>query len=108
MTLAYCRIFFPRKENPFVTVRRLSREGARNTVMLTVSEQLRVNPARYSRTPAARGHQDPASRPLFGWWTDPSGAVSGAFLPAPPHPLLLTAVTARVAAGLAAGLAGGR
>jgi hypothetical protein len=64
MTLAYCRIFFPRKENLFVIVRRLSREGTRNTVMLTVSEQLRVNPARYSRTPAARGHQDPASRPL--------------------------------------------
>jgi GNAT superfamily N-acetyltransferase len=84
----------------------LRRERARNTVILTVSEQLRVHPARYSRTAAAGGHQDPPSRPLFGWWTGRAGAVSGAFLHTPPHPLLLTAVPAGVAASLPAALAG--
>ncbi len=48
----------------------------------------------------------PARRPLFGWWTDQAGAVGGAFLHTPPHPLLLTAVPADVAADLAAALAG--
>jgi hypothetical protein len=83
----------------------LSRERARNTVILTVSEQLRVNPARYTRPPAAGGCQDPAGRPLFGWRADQAGAVTGAFLHTPPHPLLLTAVPADVAAGLAVALA---
>jgi GNAT superfamily N-acetyltransferase len=83
----------------------LGRERVRNTVLLTVSEQLRVNPARYCGPTAAGGHQDPADRPLFGWWGDQAGAVTGAFLHTPPHPLLLTAVPADVAAGLAAALA---
>jgi GNAT superfamily N-acetyltransferase len=83
----------------------LSRERARNTVILTVSEQLRVNPAPGTRPPAAGGRQDPAGRPLFGWWADHAGAVTGAFLHTPPHPLLLTAVPADVAAGLAVAIA---
>lgn len=45
----------------------LRRERARNTVILTVSEQLRVNPARFrpASDAAATGR---ASRPLLGWW----------------------------------------
>lgn len=41
----------------------LRREWARNTVIITVSEQVRVNPARYCR----QAGEDPAGRPLFGW-----------------------------------------
>jgi GNAT superfamily N-acetyltransferase len=83
----------------------LWRERARNTVILTVSEQLRVNPARYS-SPADAGGGDPAGRPLLGWWTDQADVVGGAFLHTPPHPLLLTAIPPGVAADLAMALAG--
>ena len=89
----------------------LWRERARNTVILTVSEQLRLSPARYAQ-PAGGDAADgdaadgPAGCPLLGWWTDRAGAVGGAFLHTPPHPLLLTAVPAAAAAGLAAVLAG--
>jgi GNAT superfamily N-acetyltransferase len=76
----------------------LWRERARNTVILTVTEQLRVNPTLYS------GH--PSGEPLLGWRTDQAGAVDGAFLHTPPHPLLLTAVPSDVAADLALTLAG--
>ena len=71
----------------------LRRERARNTVLLTVAEQILVNPATY-----------PA--PLFGWWAGPGGETAGAFLHTPPHPLLLTAIPAHVAEGLASALAG--
>ena len=80
-------------------------ERARNTVILTVSEQLRVNPARYSGPAGPSESHGPGSRPLFGWWTGQAGAVGGAFLHTPPHPLLLTAVPADVAEALAAALA---
>lgn len=83
----------------------LCRERARNTVILTVSEQLRVNPARYARPAGADRPPDRMSRPLFGWWTVQTGAIGGAFLHTPPHPLVLTAVPADVAAGLAVVLA---
>ncbi len=82
----------------------LRQERARNTVLLTVAEQLRVNPARYAAAEA--GGTGPAHRPLFGWWTGRGGEAGGAFLHTPPYPLLLTAVPADVAAGLAAVLAG--
>lgn len=74
----------------------LRRERARNTVLLTVAETMRRNPALY------RAGQDanPAALPLFGWWT--AGAVGGAFLHTPPFPVLLTAVPAEAAADLAA------
>jgi len=47
----------------------LWRERARNTVLLTVSEQLRVNPASFrpASDAAAAGL---AGRPLLGWWAD--------------------------------------
>jgi GNAT superfamily N-acetyltransferase len=84
----------------------LRRERARNTVILTVSEQMRVNPSLYGGSVQAGGRPGPAPGPLLGWWTDGAGAVGGAFLHTPPHPLLLTAVPAVVAAGLATALAG--
>jgi GNAT superfamily N-acetyltransferase len=78
----------------------LRRERARNTVLLTVTDQLRVSPARDA---AAVGQ---ARRPLFGWWQGRDDAVGGAFMHTPPYPLLLTAVTADAAVDLAASLAG--
>jgi predicted GNAT family acetyltransferase len=84
----------------------LAGERARNTVILTVSEQLRVNPARWLGPDGPSARRDPASGPLFGWWTGETGAVGGAFLHTPPYPLLLTAVPADVAVDLAATLAG--
>jgi GNAT superfamily N-acetyltransferase len=84
----------------------LWRERARNTVILTVSEQLRLSPARYAQPAGGDAADGPAGCPLLGWWTDHAGAVGGAFLHTPPHPLLLTAVPAAAAAGLAAALAG--
>jgi GNAT superfamily N-acetyltransferase len=84
----------------------LTRERARNTVILTVSEQLRVNRAAYSLPAGASESHGTAIRPLFGWWTGQAGVVGGAFMHTPPHPLLLSAVPANVAEGLAAALAG--
>ena len=84
----------------------LWREHARNTVILTVSEQLRVNPVRYSSPRDIGISPDGDHRPLFGWWTDQSDIVSGAFLHTPPYPLLLTAIPRGVAADLATALAG--
>jgi GNAT superfamily N-acetyltransferase len=82
----------------------LRSERARNTVLLTVTEGLRANRAQYASSRDA-GSGDSAA-PLFGWWTGPGGDVAGAFMHTPPHPLLLTAVPARVAEDLAATLAG--
>ena len=118
----------------------LRQERARNTVLLTVTEQLRVSQARGAGTPgggaatevigplaaagppAAAGASaaadltrdaamaadvgDPARLPLFGWWAGRCDEVGGAFMHTPPHPLLLTAVSADAAVELAAGLAG--
>jgi RimJ/RimL family protein N-acetyltransferase len=72
----------------------LRRERARNTVMLTVTEQVRLDPARYAASPAGG--------PLFGWREEQPGT---AFFVTPPHPLLLNAVTADDAAELARTLA---
>jgi GNAT superfamily N-acetyltransferase len=81
----------------------LREDRARNTVLLTVSETVRINPAHY--TAGAAG--DPAKLPIFGWWTDGStGAIGGAFLQTPPFPVLLSAVSPEAAADLAATLAG--
>jgi GNAT superfamily N-acetyltransferase len=82
----------------------LREEHVRNTVLLTVTEQIRVNPALYA-SPAGAG-PDRADEPLFGWWTGPAGDLEGAFLHTPPHPLLLTALPAQAAARLALTLAG--
>jgi len=82
----------------------LRRERARNTVLLTLTEQLRVSHSRGAVADA--GAADPAGLPLFGWWAGDGGEAGGAFMHTPPYPLLLTAVTAGAAADLAAALAG--
>ncbi|MFB6615864.1 GNAT family N-acetyltransferase [Streptomyces sp. NPDC085524] len=53
-----------------------------NTLLLTVADALE------RRGPHAYGEADP----VFGWWTGADGAVSGALLCTPPHPLQLGAL----------------
>jgi predicted GNAT family acetyltransferase len=55
-----------------------------HTVQLTLIDTLR------KRGPHAYG----PDVPIFGWWQRDSGAVDGAFIQTPPHPLLLTAAPA--------------
>ena len=81
----------------------LRAERARNTVFLTVTETMRVNPAQYRGGDVA----DPAGLPLFGWWTV-AGDVRGAFMHTPKFPVLLTALPAAVAADLSAQTLAGR
>ena len=82
-------------------------------MILSVTETMRVNAAAAAgESPAAAGQpQSPASglaaagqasRPLFGWWSDPAGAVAGAFMHTPPFPVVLTAVALEAAAELSA------
>jgi RimJ/RimL family protein N-acetyltransferase len=83
----------------------LRRERARNTVILSVTETMRVTAAAAGKSSAAAGQpQSPAAgqatgqiagqaaRPLFGWWSDRAGAVAGAFMHTPPFPVVLTEV----------------
>ena len=100
----------------------LRRERARNTVILSVTETMRVNAAAAAgkSSAAARQPQSPAagqtvgqtagqaSRPLLGWWSDPAGAVAGAFMHTPPFPVVLTAVPLEAAAELSAVAMAGR
>jgi RimJ/RimL family protein N-acetyltransferase len=90
----------------------LRRERTRNTVILSVTESMRAHAAAsagkspVSPAPAASPPSAPpapaADRPLFGWWTDPAGAVAGAFMHTPPFPVVLTAVDPDAATELAA------
>jgi GNAT superfamily N-acetyltransferase len=84
----------------------LRRERARNTVILSVTESMRVSAeasAGDSSAAAARpGSASASTRPLFGWWCDPVGPVAGAFMHTPPFPVVLTAVDLAAAAELAA------
>ena len=115
----------------------LRRGRVRNTVILSVTEAMRVNAessaAQSSSAVAAAPESAPpgqapghapghapgqtvrqaagqpvrqaasrATRPLFGWWSDPAGAVAGAFMHTPPFPVVLTAVAPEAAAELAA------
>src|SRR5216684_2815360 len=75
----------------------LRRERARNTVILSVTETMRINAAE------SAGKSSAAARPLLGWWSEPAGAVAGAFMHTPPFPVVLTAVALEAAAELAAG-----
>ena len=89
----------------------LRADRVRNTVLLTVTETIRENPAIYRAAPAA-DPADPAADitdglPLFGWWTA-EATVRGAFLHTPPFPVLLSAVPARAAASLATETLAGR
>ena len=91
----------------------LRRERVRNTVLLSVTETMRVNAAASAgkSSPAAGLDNDAApvggvagqaARPLFGWWSDQAGAVAGAFMHTPPFPVVLTEVALDAAAELAA------
>jgi GNAT superfamily N-acetyltransferase len=92
----------------------LRRERVRNTVILSVTESMRVNAAAAAgrssasaSASAARPEPVPAhdagqaGRPLLGWWSDPAGAVAGAFMHTPPFPVVLTEVDLEAAAELA-------
>ena len=78
----------------------LRRDRVRNTVILTVTERLRLRPEGAATQDGT--HPVGPDRALFGWWTGPEG---GAFMHTPPHPLLLTALPFAVAADLATVLA---
>src|ERR1700728_2032404 len=83
----------------------LRRERVRNTVILSVTETMRVSAAVAAgqpQSPAGGQAAGQASRPLFGWWSDPAGAVAGAFMHTPPFPVVLTAVALEAAAELSA------
>ncbi len=93
----------------------LRRDRVRNTVLLSVTETMRVNATAAGKSSAAAGQpqspgagqpQSPAagqaSGPLFGWWSDPAGAVAGAFMHTPPFPVVLTEVALEAAAELSA------
>lgn len=67
-----------------------------NTIPLTLAAALK------SRGLHVYGSEDP----IFGWWTEPGGAVTGAFLQTPPHPLLLTRTPAESVPQLAVALEG--
>jgi RimJ/RimL family protein N-acetyltransferase len=79
----------------------LRRERVRNTVILSVTESMRLNAAAPAARPESAGLAD-AGRPLLGWWSDPAGPVAGAFMHTPPFPVVLTAVALDAAAELAA------
>jgi RimJ/RimL family protein N-acetyltransferase len=90
----------------------LRAEPARNSVVLTVTEDLRVTAA--SAQPVVTGlrpdgqhspgrRHDPA-RPLLGWWRPDAGPdlVAGAFLHTPEFPVFLTHLSRPAATELAA------
>jgi RimJ/RimL family protein N-acetyltransferase len=83
----------------------LRAEPVRNTVILSVTEGLRVRAAGSGR--ADRGLTG-TDQPLFGWWQPDgsgSGAVRGAFLATPGFPVFLSSMSSVAAAGLAGELA---
>ena len=71
---------------------------ARNTILLGAAETLRA------RGRAAFGGE----APLFGWWAEPDGEVTAAFLHTPPYQPVLTSMPERQAAALAQALAARR
>jgi GNAT superfamily N-acetyltransferase len=73
----------------------LRADPARNSVMLTVTENLMISPA----APAARP-------PLYGWWQAGRSPVAAAFMHTPDFPLMLSPADAPYAARLASDLAG--
>jgi RimJ/RimL family protein N-acetyltransferase len=92
----------------------------RNTVVLTVTENLRVKAAvpspavALAPAPAAVPSSGPAE-PLFGWWRPPAspdthsaGPVGAVFIYTPEFPVLLSRVSGQAAAELARDLAAAR
>ena len=91
----------------------LRAEPARNSVVLTVAENLRVKvvtaspAAAVSASPAAAaapGASPGSDRTLLGWWRPGAdrGPVGGAFLHTPQFPVFLTAMSRQAAAAFAA------
>ena len=78
------------------TSRLLRGSPARNTILLGAAETIRVRGA------AAFG----GTAPVFGWWAEPGGEVTAAFLHSPPYPPVLTSMPGPRAAALAQALAG--
>ena len=94
----------------------LRAEPARNSVMLTVTEELRVKAATQAQAAqlpvaaAQAASQLPpggqgVGQPLFGWWRPDDGPVGAAFMHTPGFPVMLSRVCASSAAGLAGDLA---
>ncbi len=84
----------------------LRAQRARNTVILTVTENFRVN----GRTPGGGqpgGGQPGRDEPVFGWWRPEAGPnlVRGAFKHTPGFPVMLTHLSEQAAAELAGALA---
>jgi RimJ/RimL family protein N-acetyltransferase len=79
----------------------LRAEPVRNTVVLSVTENLRV------RAAAGPPPDSSAPGPLFGWWQTASGAaaISGAFMHTPGFPVFLTSMSSPAASELAGVLA---
>src|SRR2546423_15590561 len=69
----------------------LHADPARNTVILTVTEDLRVKAAA-------------SAQALFGWWQPDGEPVGAAFMHTPDYPLLLSRVSVPAAARLAGDL----
>jgi len=93
----------------------LREEPARNTVILSVTENLRAaaaaQPPGHPAPPGPPGPPGPPAgdQPLLGWWrpgpaTNP-GAVGGAFLHTPGFPVFLTRMPGEAVTGLAGELA---
>ena len=73
----------------------LARRPAQHTILLGAIATLR----------AAGTQAFGATAPLFGWWQEPDGEVSAAFLHTPPFPVALTSVPVPAAVALARALA---
>jgi GNAT superfamily N-acetyltransferase len=73
----------------------LRSQPVENTALLTVADTLMVRGS----------HAYGDTTPLLGWWRDPDGAVGGAFLQTPPHPLQLARSRGAAVTDLAAVLA---
>src|SRR5580693_5257192 len=92
----------------------LRAEPARNSVVLTVTEDLRVKAACAQPLvagprpdgPHGPGRRHDPGRPLFGWWRPDAGQdlVAGAFLHTPEFPVFLTHLSRPAATELAAEL----
>jgi GNAT superfamily N-acetyltransferase len=91
----------------------LRAEPARNSIILTVTENLRVHAAVQSPSPpfppgAPTPHvSSGADRTLLGWWRPDAGAgpIGGAFLSTPAFPVVLTEMSRGAAVELARELA---
>src|ERR1017187_7313226 len=86
----------------------LRAEPARNSVVLTVTENLRVKAVTApSAATTPLGTSPGPDRTLLGWWRPDAGLdlVGGAFLHTPEFPVFLTSMSRQAAAELAAELA---